>query len=174
MQPGCKDDMPAATTYMYKPQRNTDTGEERIALRLGYIAGKDLGGYIKASVTNRLEGGRSNILQMFSAPKMMKNSLIKVSWSLTQMNLLRISNKLPLFDQRYSLVTRSVTAEDQYDSLFTDSTVLPNHGHTYERLYKAMSEIYNHIKKNSDITITGGTFYFKLDDAEKPVLIFAT
>lgn len=38
----CSDDMPAATTYAYRPQRNTDTGDERMALRIGYLAGKDL------------------------------------------------------------------------------------------------------------------------------------
>ena len=36
-----------------------------------------------------------------------------------------------------------------------------------------MAEIAGHIKKNSDITVSGGTFYFKFDDAEKPVLLFA-
>ncbi len=73
------------------------------------------------------------------------------------------------------MVTRTVTAEDQQDNLFTDSIVMPNHGFTYERLQLALLEIHNHVKKNSDIVITSGTFYFKIDDSgDKPVLIFAT
>ena len=52
---------------------------------------------------------------------------------------------------------------------------MPNHGYTYERLQLALLEIHNHVKKNSDIAITSGTFYFKIDDSgDKPVLIFAT
>ena len=39
MQLGCKDDMAAASTYMYRPQRNMETGEERVAIRCGYLAG---------------------------------------------------------------------------------------------------------------------------------------
>ena len=37
-----KEDMPAATTYSYRPQRNLDTGAERMSIRVGYLAGKDL------------------------------------------------------------------------------------------------------------------------------------
>ena len=39
-----------------------------------------------------------------------------------------------------------------------------------------MLEIHNHIKKNADINLTGGTFYFKGEDVEKekPTLLFAT
>lgn len=37
-----------------------------------------------------------------------------------------------------------------------------------------MIEIHNHIKKNSDVFVTGGNFYFKLDAKEKPVLLLAT
>lgn len=44
----------------------------------------------------------------------------------------------------------------------------------YERFLKAMVEIHNHIKKNSDILVTGGNFYFKLDEMERPVLLLAT
>ena len=36
-----------------------------------------------------------------------------------------------------------------------------------------MLELHNHIKKNSDIVVTGGIFYFKFDTKERPFLIFA-
>lgn len=54
---------------------------------------------------------------------------------------------------------------------------MPNAGPIYEHLLKALLEIHGHIKKNSDIMVTGGNFYFKLDPTvndEKPTLLFAT
>ena len=36
-----------------------------------------------------------------------------------------------------------------------------------------MYEIYTHIKKNSDINVISGNFFFKIDDDEPPVLLFA-
>ena len=39
---GSQEDMPAATTFLYKPQRNMETGGERMSLRIGYVAGRDL------------------------------------------------------------------------------------------------------------------------------------
>ena len=38
----------------------------------------------------------------------------------------------------------------------------------------ALLEIHQHIKKNADVNLTAGTFYFKADDREKPVLMFAS
>ena len=71
--------------YMYKPQRNTETGEERMALRIGAVAGKDVMPYLKASVGNRVEGGRPHILQAFVPPKTLKNSVIRVCWTQSTM-----------------------------------------------------------------------------------------
>lgn len=86
----------------------------------------------------------------------------------------KYTNKLPLFEQRYTLTTRTVTVEDAENDLFTDSAVLPNNGIIYERIMTAMMEIYSHVKKNADITLTAGTFYFKGEDTESPTLLFAT
>ena len=51
---------------------------------------------------------------------------------------------------------------------------MPNQGIIYERMLKAMIEIHNHVKKTSDILVTGGNFFFKLDETERPVLLLAT
>ena len=67
-----------------------------------------------------------------------------------------------------------MTCEDQEDNLYTDQTVLPNNGYVYERILTALLEIHNHVKKNSDIIVTGGNFHFKLDSDDKPVLVFAS
>ena len=88
--------------------------------------------------------------------------------------MLKISNKLPIIDQRYSLQTRVVTAEDEQDGLYTEQAIMPNQGLTYERIFKSMWEIQAHIKKNSDITLTAGNFFFKIDEVDRPVLLFAT
>ena len=74
-------DMPAATTYTYKPQRNVDTGEERLALSVGYVTGSDLLGFMRGSVSNKLVDGRPHILQVFVSPRLIKNSVIKVIWT---------------------------------------------------------------------------------------------
>ena len=111
---------------------------------------------------------------MFQSPKLIKNSMMKVKWSLSTMQMTKIINKLPIFEQRYSLATRAVTAEDGEDCLYTDQVAMPNTGMVYERILTAIVEIHQHIKKNADIQLTAGTFYFKADDLEKPVLVFAT
>ena len=47
-------------------------------------------------------------------------------------------------------------------------------------MLRALFEIQKHIKKNSDLNLMAGKFYFKADDdgelmnREKPVLIFAS
>ena len=105
---------------------------------------------------------------------MLKNSVIKVCWSQTQMQLSKITNKMSLLDQRYSIPTRAQTAEDEEENMYTDCESLANVGYLGDRILRALLEIHNHIKKNSDILLIAGTFYFKLDDAEKPVLLFAT
>lgn len=55
-------DMPAATTFTYKPQRNTDTGEERLALSMGYVSGSQLLAFMRAAVSDKLADGRPNII----------------------------------------------------------------------------------------------------------------
>ncbi len=67
-----------------------------------------------------------------------------------------------------------MTAEDEQDGLYTEQAVMPNSGHTYENIFKAMIEIQDHIKKNSDINRTRGNFFFKMDEKDRPVLLFAT
>lgn len=145
----CSDDMPAATTYAYRPQRNTDTGDERMALRIGYLAGKDLMRSMR--IWNQVQEDRPQIVQMFQSPKLIKNSMMQVKWSLSTIQLTRIINKLPIFEQRYSLATRAVTAEDGEDCLYTEQVPVPNTGMAYERLLTAIVEIHQHIKKNADI-----------------------
>ena len=90
------------------------------------------------------------------------------------MQMTKVTNKLPIFEQRYSLSTRSVTVEDADEGLYTEQSTLPNSGLMYERILTALVEIHQHIKKNAEISVTSGTFYFKADDLEKPVLLFAT
>ena len=77
-------------------------------------------------------------------------------------------------DPRYAMQSRTITAEDQEDDNFCEYTPIPNLGKIYERLLLAMLEIHNHIKKNSDILVTGGTFFFKFDTKDRPFLVFAT
>ena len=172
MTVNCQDDMPAAMTYSYRPQRNTETGDERMSLKMGYLAGKDLLKSMK--VYSQVKEDRPQIVQMFQSPKLIKNSVVKVQWSLSSMKMTKITNKLPIFEQRYSLSTRAVTVEDADEGLFTDQQDLPNSGMVYDRILTALVEIHNHIKKNAEISVTSGTFYFKADDFEKPVLMLAT
>lgn len=96
-------DLPAMNTFLYKPQRNTETGEERMALRIGAVAGKDLLPYLRASVSNRIEGGRAHILQAFVPPRSLKNSVIRARWTQSNMEIVKITNKLTIVDERYSL-----------------------------------------------------------------------
>jgi len=37
-----------------------------------------------------------------------------------------------------------------------------------------MWQIYNHVKRNSDIQIISGNFFFKVDDKDRVCLLFAT
>ena len=76
-------------------------------------------------------------------------------------------------DERHSLQTRTVTAEDKDNDLYCEHTTLPNVGIVYEKLLRSMLELHNHIKKNSDILVTGGFFYFKFDNKDRPFLLFA-
>ena len=85
-------EMPAATTYLYKQQRNTETGEERIALRMGYVAGSRLKGFMRASAANWIEDGRPNIVQVFVPPKQLKNNVVRVDWTQSNMQLTRLTN----------------------------------------------------------------------------------
>ena len=77
--------------------------------------------------------------------------MMQVKWSLSTMQMTKIINKLPIFEQRYSLATRAVTAEDGEDCLYTEQVPVPNTGMVYERLLTAIVEIHQHIKKNADI-----------------------
>ena len=171
---GSTAELPAMNTYLYKPQRNTETGEERLALRIGPVAGKDLMPYLRASVANRVEGGRPHILQAFVPPRTLKNAVIRVCWTQSNMQIVKITNKLAIVDERYSLLTRTVSCEDQDEGLYTEQKLMPNQGQVYERLLRSMLEIHNHIKKSSDVLVTGGNFYFKLNDSERPILLLAT
>ena len=47
-------------------------------------------------------------------------------------------------------------------------------GPLFDRILTAVLEIHQHIKKNADVNLTGGTFFFKADDRDKPVLFFAS
>lgn len=96
-------EVPAMSTYLYKPQRNTDTGEERLALRIGTVSGRDIMQYLRASVSNRIEDGRPHILQAFVPARSLKNSVIRVHWTQSNMQLIKITNKLTIIDERYSL-----------------------------------------------------------------------
>ena len=57
--------MPAATTYLYKHQRNVGTGEERIALMMGYVSRKDFTTSMNAFSHNQGEDSRPHIVQCF-------------------------------------------------------------------------------------------------------------
>ena len=166
--------IPAATTYSYKKQRNVESRDERIALEVGYIATTDLLTYLRASVGNRIEDGRPNIIQAFVPTMQLKNHVYRVQWGMSHMQMLKITNKIAITDQRYSLQSRTVTAEDLEDNNFCEYTPLPNQGKVYERLLRAMLELHNHVKKNSEIAVTGGNFYFKFDTKDRPFLLFGT
>ena len=86
----------------------------------------------------------------------------------------KVTNKLQLTDQQHSLSDRAVTIEDARDGLHTDSVVLIKQGPVYERLLTAVVEMHNHIKKNADISLVSGTFYFKGEESERPTLLFAS
>lgn len=60
-----REQMLAATTYQYRLQRNAESLQERTALLIGYVTGSDLLNYLRASISNRIEDGRPNIIQAF-------------------------------------------------------------------------------------------------------------
>ena len=69
--------------------------------------------------------------------------------------------------------SRTITAEDQQDDNLCEYTPIPHQGKIYEVLLFACLELHNHIKKNSDIVVNGGTFFFKFDTKDRPFLVFA-
>ena len=87
-------EIPAATTYLYKQQRNLESLEERIALMIGYVAGGDLLGYLRSCKDNRVEDGRPNILQAFVPSSQITNNVYKIEWTMSHMNMSKITNKL--------------------------------------------------------------------------------
>lgn len=159
-------DFPAATTYSYKPQRNSQTGEERMSLRIGYVSGRDLYFFMKSCGNNTVPEGRPHILQAFVPPRLIHNSVIKVKWTPGSLRMEKITNRSPIVEQRNPIQVRSVTAEDQEEGQYTETEQLHNQGPVFERILRAMSEIQGHIKKNSDITISAGNFFFKIGEGD--------
>lgn len=83
-----------------------------------------------------------------------------------------LTNKSSLYDPKCTLEARSVT----FDGLevYSKREELKNKGFIFENLSKSMWQIYNHIKRNSDIQIIGGQFFFKFNEHDQACLIFAT
>ena len=87
--------------------------------------------------------------------------------------MVAMTNKVPITDQSYSLLTRTVTCKVEQE-LYTNNEEL-NDGDVYDKIFRAIAEILDHVENNLDIKITGGNFHFKLDHADyKPILIFAS
>ena len=74
------EDTPVAKTYMYRAQKNMETGAERMSVKVGYIPGKDLLGSMEAWVCKIGNDPLPHILQQFVMPKVIQNRVIKVVW----------------------------------------------------------------------------------------------
>ena len=99
----------------------------------------------------------------------------------------RITNKLCYNDSRLPLKDRLVTVEDgvspQNQTSAVDFEEIPHQGSIYQKLIKLLQEVSAHITLNSNVSLTGGSFYFRLGDEithgengpepARPVLLFA-
>lgn len=89
-----------------------------MSIRTGYIAGKDF--HKNLRLWGVIADNRPQIVQMFIKPRLVKNHIIKVHWSPTSVQMTRIINKTALFEQKHPLAARTVTFEDDEDSMYTD------------------------------------------------------
>ena len=85
----------------------------------------------------------------------------------------RVTNKFAIFDTKHTVETRSTTFEDEQYGMYTDKQRLPNSGYTYDKLSRAVWQIHNHAKANSDVKLQSGMFFFKFDLDDEPVLLYA-
>ena len=81
-------------------------------------------------------------------------------------------NKSSIYDPKCTLEAKTVTFEGL--EVYSKHEELQNKGFIFESLSKAMWQIYNHIKRNTDTQILDGMFYFKINDKEQAVLLYAT
>ena len=51
---------------------------------------------------------------------------------------------------------------------------MTNIGPVYDSIMRALRQIQAHLKKNGDLSLLGGTFFFKAYEKKLPVLIFAS
>ena len=58
--------------------------------------------------------------------------------------------------------------------MYTEKIGLQNTGYAYEKIVKSILQIVSHLKKSSEITLTKGSFFFKFNESDQPVLILAT
>jgi hypothetical protein len=79
------------------------------------------------------------IMQVFTPPRLLRNSTIKVTWTPSEIILDKITNKLGILEIKHSMHARAVTLEDDQDEMFTDVVRLQNTGYAYEKIAKAIS-----------------------------------
>ena len=85
-----------------------------------------------------------------------------------------MTNKISIFETRHTIEARSQTYEDEEDMMYTEKIGLQNTGYAYEKIVKSILQIVSHLKKGSDITLTRGSFFFKFNESDQPVLTLAT
>ena len=87
----------------------------------------------------------------------------------------RIHNKLSLNDESKALVDRLVTAEASHKNPNVVRKNLGSEGPIQRKLVKALIDIRNHTKRNTGLTLTEGSLFFRIDNEQsRPILFFTS
>jgi hypothetical protein len=112
-----------------------------------------------------------NILQKFIHTKSGYNSMICVKWSPTYCSVEKLVNKLSSHDNSHTVEARTVTYEGL--EMYCKRDSISNSSVIYKHANKVMWQIHNHVKRISNVGITNGQFYFKIDVNDNMNLVFA-
>ena len=76
----------------------------------------------------------------------------------------RVYNRISLKDESKTLVDRLVTVEASQGNPNVVYQNLGSEGPIQRKLAKALMEIRNHIKKNTGLTLTQGSLFFRMEN----------
>ena len=77
-----------------------------------------------------------------------------------------------MYDPKCSVESRTCTFEGL--DVYSRREQVKNKSSLHEHVSKSLWQIYNHVKRNSEIQIISGNFFFKYDERDKLTLLFAT
>ena len=133
---------------------------------LDYVRVKDLYAYLHhvGSSAIKKSDQMPNLIQQFSLPKESHNSVIKVIWTPLSVRMELATNKYSMFDSKCTLEARTATFECL--DVYSRYEEIKNKGHVFEILSKSMWQIYNQIKRNSEVLLDSGNFYFSINEKD--------